>query len=69
MPVFRKVEAVTFSSGGGRSTTTSVVIHVWDVNDNAPIFQRQEYTASIYEETYPTKPIITLTVKVQDMYM
>ena len=56
-----------WSSGGGRSNATSVVIHLNDTNDNAPQFQRNEYTAFISEmdTKYNVTPIIIIHVSDQ----
>ena len=57
--------AASIFSGGDRSNATSVVIHLNDMNDNAPEFQRDEYIAYISEKDtkYNVTPVIVVEVR------
>nr|XP_057936456.1 protocadherin Fat 3a isoform X2 [Doryrhamphus excisus] len=46
------------TDGGGRWCRAEVQVEVTDVNDNPPVFTRQQYTASVYEDT-ATKALLT----------
>lgn len=49
-----------------RSTTANVVVKVWDVNDNVPVFQRKSYYASIAENVSVNPPPTILQVQADD---
>ena len=54
----------TATDNGGRSNSTSLVIHLTDDNDNKPEFSRDIYTAYIDEndDKYNVTPVIRLEV-------
>ncbi|XP_060593837.1 cadherin-23-like [Ruditapes philippinarum] len=58
----------TATDKGGRSNSTSLIIHITDENDNAPVFNRRDYFAYIDEndEKYNTTPIIRLEATDRD---
>ncbi|XP_070818647.1 protocadherin Fat 2 [Chaetodon trifascialis] len=43
------------------SDITTVIVNVTDVNDNAPVFGRGDYTAEISEDLTPGRPVMTVT--------
>jgi hypothetical protein len=49
-----------------RSTTTNIVIKVWDVNDNSPVFRQKSYYASIAENLSLNPPATILQVQADD---
>ena len=51
---------------GRRSTTANVVVKVWDVNDNLPVFRQRSYYASIAENLSLNPPATILQVQADD---
>ncbi|CRK91477.1 CLUMA_CG005143, isoform A [Clunio marinus] len=51
---------------GRRSTTTNVVVKIWDVNDNLPEFRQKSYYASIAENLSLNPPATILQVQADD---
>ncbi|XP_051869474.1 protocadherin-10-like [Pristis pectinata] len=53
---------LTAVDGGNpqRSGTARVVIHVLDINDNAPVFDRKVYKASLAENSPMGSPVVTV---------
>lgn len=49
-----------------RSTTANIVVKVWDVNDNAPVFRQKSYYASIAENLSLNPPATILQVQADD---
>uniref|UniRef100_F6T585 FAT atypical cadherin 1 n=1 Tax=Ornithorhynchus anatinus TaxID=9258 RepID=F6T585_ORNAN len=48
---------VTATDGGGRSCCASVQLWLDDVNDNAPVFTADPFTATVFENTEPRTPL------------
>ncbi|XP_076595621.1 protocadherin Fat 2 [Chaetodon auriga] len=48
------------------SDITTVIVNVTDVNDNAPVFGRGDYTAEISEDLTPGRPVMKVTATDQD---
>ncbi|XP_038610870.1 protocadherin Fat 1 [Tachyglossus aculeatus] len=48
---------VTATDGGGRSCYASVQLWLDDVNDNAPVFMADPFTATVFENTEPRTPL------------
>ena len=55
--------------GGERSCTTEVQVYLTDVNDNAPKFLKQTYTASIKENNEVNTLIIRMSAHDPDLGM
>jgi len=56
---------------GGRESLSSVkwlTVHVTDVNDNAPKFDQNVYTAEIYENNYKGKFVVQVTQLLLNYY-
>jgi hypothetical protein len=51
---------------GRRSTTANVVLKVWDVNDNMPVFRQRSYSASVAENLPLNPPATILQVQADD---
>ena len=54
------------SDPGGRSDTVTIAIDIIDQNDNAPVFSKAFYTASIYENTLPGTDVRYVTATDED---
>lgn len=48
------------------SSTATVTVTVTDINDNAPTFDQEGYSATISEVASPGTPVITITAKDRD---
>lgn len=42
--------------GGGRITTVNILVHLADVNDNAPVFESSEYRRTVREGATTFQP-------------
>ena len=62
--MFQYELSVSASDSGGGSNYTSVVIHVRDVNDNPPLFERPTYRTQITEEDDRNLPKRVLQVSI-----
>lgn len=49
--------------GGGEETTGRLRINVLDVNDNAPVFQKEAYTGSLMENEQAPQQIVRARVR------
>lgn len=49
--------------GGGEETTGRLRINVMDVNDNAPVFQKETYTGSLMENEQAPQQIVRARVR------
>jgi len=49
--------------GGGEETTGRLRINVMDVNDNAPIFQKEAYTGSLMENEQALQQVVRARVR------
>lgn len=45
------VLAVRAQDGGGRACSTAVTVTLTDVNDNAPVFSKQQYSVMVAEDS------------------
>lgn len=50
--------------GGGKVSSTSVLVDVLDVNDNAPVFELAEYTRTIREGAMTFEPQLIIRVSI-----
>jgi hypothetical protein len=50
----------------GLSSTATVTVTVTDINDNAPTFDQEGYSAAISEVSSPGTPVITITARDRD---
>lgn len=48
------------------SATATVTVTVTDINDNAPTFDQESYSAIVSEMSSPGTPVITITAKDRD---
>ena len=48
------------------SSTATVTVTVTDINDNAPTFDQEGYSAAISEVSSPGTPVITITARDRD---
>lgn len=49
--------------GGGEETTGRIRINVLDVNDNAPLFQKEAYAGSLRENEQAVQPVARVRVR------
>ena len=49
------------------SSSTNVRVYVDDINDNAPVFERDEYELTLLETTPTGTPVLTLLAKDADL--
>lgn len=49
--------------GGGEETTGRLRINVQDVNDNAPVFQKEAYVGSLMENEQAAQQVIRARVR------
>lgn len=49
--------------GGGEETTGRLRINVMDVNDNAPMFQKEAYTGSLMENEQAPQQVVRARVR------
>lgn len=49
------------------SATTTLTIHVDDINDSPPVFERSRYEISVSEAMLAGTPIITVSAKDEDL--
>ena len=54
------VAAIVGSGGDERSSKAQITLHLIDVNDNAPVFDRPEYSVDVKEDTLPLATILTV---------
>lgn len=48
--------------GGGEETTGRIRVNVLDVNDNAPLFQKEAYIGSLRENEQAVQPVARVRV-------
>lgn len=48
------------------SSTATVIVSIADANDNVPVFQQQQYTASVSEMASPGTLVTTITATDRD---
>jgi hypothetical protein len=48
------------------SSTATVIVSIADANDNVPVFQQQQYTASVSEMASPRTLVTTITATDRD---
>lgn len=49
--------------GGGEETTGRIRVNVLDVNDNAPLFQKEAYVGSLRENEQAVQPVARIRVR------
>lgn len=49
--------------GGGEETTGRIRVNVLDVNDNAPLFQKEAYVGSLRENEQAVQPVARVRVR------
>lgn len=49
--------------GGGEETTGRIRVNVLDVNDNAPLFQKEAYIGSLRENEQAVQPVARVRVR------
>ena len=49
-------------TGENRRSTATVIVNLYDVNDNSPVFPLSEYTYSVREDRMAGYPIANITV-------
>lgn len=53
--------------GGGEETTGRIRVNVLDVNDNAPLFQKEAYVGSLRENEQAVQPVARVRVRTQSL--
>ena len=66
LSISRVVLLAAFKCQGGLSAQTYVHVEVKDLNDNAPVFNPDEYTVSISSHTQPGADIINVIATDRD---
>lgn len=58
---------VLAKDGGGEETTGRIRVNVLDVNDNAPLFQKEAYVGSLRENEQAVQPVARVRVCKQSL--
>jgi hypothetical protein len=64
--VFLQVIAEEKNTNPRLSSTATVIVSIADANDNVPVFQQQQYTASVSEMASPGTLVTTITATDRD---